>query len=145
ELFAFPAGGKTPFIYYWDGNNGSTNSLTGLSKGTYAISVLDASGCVSMGMGEVVEKAPEVRMPTGYNPAQNGDLFQGVSTCDINFSLWIYNRWGQLIYSGSEGWNGLVNGENSPPGTYSFLMKYSFQLDGIAQSIEKRGSFTLIK
>ncbi|WP_423779170.1 gliding motility-associated C-terminal domain-containing protein [Algoriphagus aquimarinus] len=64
--------------------------------------------------------------------------------CELNFNLWIYNRWGQLIYTGSDGWDGLVNGGNALPGTYTFLMQYSFPLDGEMQTVEKRGSFTLI-
>lgn len=145
ELFAFPEGGKAPYIYYWEEGNASFNSLTGLAKGTYSVSVLDASGCVSLGTGVVSEKAPEVRMPTGFSPLKDGGVFQGVSNCDINFNLWIYNRWGQLIYSGPEGWDGLVNGENATPGSYTFLMSYSFPLDDEIQTVEKRGSFTLIR
>lgn len=144
ELFAFPEGGKAPYIYYWEEPGVSGNVWTGLAKGTYSISVLDASGCVSLGTGVVSEKAPEVRMPTAYNPTNETGGFMGVSNCDINFSLWIYNRWGQLIYTGTEGWDGLVAGENAPQGTYTFLMQYSFVLDGATQTVEKRGSFLLL-
>lgn len=144
ELFAFPAGGKAPYIYFWDEQNVSNNTLTGLSKGAYTVSVLDASGCVSLGTGLVSEKAPDVRMPTGYNP-KDGDVFRGVSNCDFNFRLWVYNRWGQLIYSGTEGWDGLVNRMNATQGTYTFLMQYSFVLDGEVKEVEKRGSFLLVK
>lgn len=145
ELFAFPVGGKTPYIYNWEEGNSSVNSISGLSKGVYTISVLDASGCVSFGTGMVSEKAPDVRMPTGFNPLQDGGVFQGVSTCDIDLSLWIYNRWGQLIYTGTTGWDGLVNGRDATQGTYTFLMQYSFLLKGEMQKVEKRGSFILIR
>ena len=145
ELFAFPAGGKAPYIYYWDEENATGNAITGLPKGTYSISVLDAQGCISKGTGVVTEKAPEVRMPTGFNPSRDGGLFEGVSNCEIDFDVWIFNRWGQLIYQGKEGWNGLVNGENAPLGTYTFLMQYNFPLDGEMQQVEKRGSFLLVR
>ncbi|MEB2785986.1 PKD domain-containing protein [Algoriphagus persicinus] len=145
ELFAFPAGGEAPYIYYWEEENATNNTLTGLSKGTYSISVLDATGCVSLGIGLVSEKAPDVRMPTGFNPTRDGGSFEGISNCEINFNLWIYNRWGQLIYSGAEGWNGLVNGENASPGTFTFMMQYSFPLDGEIKTVEKRGNFVLIR
>lgn len=145
ELFAFPAGGNAPYVYLWDEQNQSGNSITGLGKGAYPISVTDASGCVSLGTGIVTEKAPEVRMPTGYNPSKDGGLFEGVSNCEIDFDLWIFNRWGQLIYQGKEGWNGMVNGENASLGTYTFLMQYSFPLEEEIQRVEKRGTFLLIK
>ncbi|SFT47004.1 SprB repeat-containing protein [Algoriphagus locisalis] len=145
ELFAFPAGGKAPYIYFWEEENVAGNALTGLSKGSYPISVTDASGCVSLGTGLVIEKAPEVRMPSGYNPDRDAGLFEGVSNCDLNFDIWIFNRWGQLIYQGKEGWNGLVNGENASLGTYTYLMQYSFPLEGEMQHVEKRGSFLLVR
>ena len=145
ELFAFPAGGIAPYIYLWEEENVASNELIGLSKGSYPVSVTDASGCVSLGTGLVVENAPEVRMPTGYNPYRDGGLFEGVSNCDLNFDIWIFNRWGQLIYQGKEGWNGLVNGENATLGTYTYLMQYSFQLDDVVQTVEKRGSFLLVR
>lgn len=145
ELFAFPGGGKAPYVYYWESQNVNSNTLIGLEKGSYAVSVLDASGCVSLGTGLVTEKAPDVRMPTGFDPLRDAGAFQGVSNCELNFNIWIYNRWGQLIYSGTDGWDGLVNGENALPGTYTFLMQYSFPLEGEMQTVEKRGSFVLIR
>ncbi|MEP1085753.1 MAG: PKD domain-containing protein, partial [Algoriphagus sp.] len=145
ELFALPEGGNGPYVYLWDSQNVTTNTNVGLAKGTYSVSVVDASGCVSLGSGMVTEKAPEVRMPTGFDPSQDGGVFQGVSNCEINFNLWIYNRWGQLIYSGGEGWDGSANGENAPTGTYTYLMQYSFPLEDEIQTVEKRGSFLLVR
>ncbi len=145
ELFAFLEGGEAPYIYYWNEENAGSNTLEGLAKGTYTLSVVDAFGCVSLGEGRVSERAPEVRMPTGYNPLKDGGVFEGVSNCEITYIIWIYNRWGQLIYSGSEGWNGKVNGENAIQGTYTYLMQYSFPLDEDIQTVEKRGSFLLVR
>lgn len=144
ELFAFPAGGQAPYVYDWDGQ-GSGELLTGLSKGTYNVSVIDSQGCVSLGNGEVVETAPQVRMPTGYNP-EDGSLFEGISNCEVEFELWIYNRWGQLVYQGSIGWDGfLENGQEAPTGNYSYLARYLFPLEDQVQTLEKRGGFLLVR
>ncbi|WP_373398852.1 gliding motility-associated C-terminal domain-containing protein [Algoriphagus halophilus] len=124
---------------------GQGNQLIGVPRGTYQISVLDNSGCISLGTGEVLEAAPEVRMPTGFKPDASGDLFQGVSNCEIEFELWVYNRWGQLIYTGTTGWDGMVSNEEAPSGTYTYLYHYSFPMEGEVQTIEKRGGFTLIR
>lgn len=144
ELFAFPEGGIAPYVYNWENQAGVGNQLIGVPKGTYYISVTDFTGCVSLGTGEVLEKAPAVRMPTGFNP-QNEEGYRGVSDCEIDFELWIYNRWGQLIYSGSSGWNGLIGGEEVPTGTYSYLMRYTFPLEEKIEVVDKRGTFTLIR
>ena len=144
ELFAFPNGGQAPYVYDWDGQ-GSGELLTGLSKGTYNISVIDSQGCVSLGNGEVVETAPQVRMPTGYNPG-DGSVFEGVSNCEVDYELWIYNRWGQLVYQGSTGWDGfLENGQEAPTGNYSYLARYLFPLEDQIQTLEKRGGFLLVR
>jgi len=146
ELFAFPAGGVGPYVYSWENQSAVGSQLLGVPKGSYNVLVTDKIGCVSLGSGEILEKAPEVRMPTGFNPnPQNEELYKSVSNCDIDFELWIYNRWGQLIYSGISGWDGLVGGEAVPTGIYSYLMRYTFPLEEKIEVIDKRGTFTLIR
>jgi PKD repeat protein len=146
KLFAFPAGGVGPYVYSWENQLAVGSQLLGVPKGSYNVLVTDKSGCVSLGSGEILEKAPEVRMPTGFNPnPQNEELYKGVSNCEIDFELWIYNRWGQLIYTGISGWDGLVGGEAVPTGSYSYLMRYVFPLEGKIEVVDKRGTFTLIR
>jgi gliding motility-associated-like protein len=145
ELFAMPKGGAAPFIYLWKDTRLSGNLVTGLSAGTYDLEVSDASGCVSVGRGTVEEAAPVVRMPTGFDPRQAPGIYQGVSNCETAFQLWIYNRWGQLIYSGSTGWDGTVSGDQAPTGTYSYAVEYLYQLEGKSEKTSLRGTFTLIR
>ncbi|OOG74955.1 PKD domain-containing protein [Algoriphagus sp. A40] len=145
ELFVLPKGANGPFIYQWKDTRLSGNQVTGLSAGTYELEVKDASGCITIGQGIVREAAPEVRMPTGFDPRQAPGLYQGVSNCETEFQLWIFNRWGQLIYTGPSGWDGRVNGEDATTGTYSYLVIYSFLLEGKESTSEKRGTFTLIR
>ncbi len=145
ELLALPKGGAGPYLYLWNSPNLSGNLISGLSAGTYDLEVTDASGCISIGKGVVKEEAPQIRMPTGFDPRQTPGIYQGVSNCETEFQLWIYNRWGQLVYTGSQGWDGLISGEEAGPGTYSYLLRYEFELEGIYQVEEKRGVFTLIR
>ncbi|MDF2159309.1 PKD domain-containing protein [Algoriphagus sp. CAU 1675] len=145
ELLAVPAGGVAPFVYYWDAQSTLGNQLLGVSKGSYSVSVTDANGCVGMGTGEMIEEAPKVRMPTGFKPEIDQELFSSVSNCEISFELWIYNRWGQLVYFGDTGWDGMIYGSKSTPGTYSFRLQYSFPLDGEIKVVNKQGTFVLIR
>ncbi|WP_026967449.1 PKD domain-containing protein [Algoriphagus terrigena] len=145
ELFALPKSGAGPFVYLWKDLNLSGDFVTGLSAGVYDLEIRDAMGCIGVGQGIVREAGPAVRMPTGFDPRQSPGIYQGVANCDTAFSLLIYNRWGQLIYSGVDGWDGKVNGEEAPTGTYSYYARYDFELEGVSASEEYRGVFTLIR
>lgn len=147
ELFVLPSGGDGPFIYLWKDPSlaGNGNFVTGLSAGTYDLEVRDASGCISIGEGIVFETGPQVRMPTGFDPRQGIGLYQGVSNCESDFELLVYNRWGQLIYSGNSGWDGTISGDKAPSGTYSYTVNYMYVLEGKPEVTNIRGSFTLIR
>ncbi len=144
ELLAIPTGGTGPYVYTWgDGSTGA--NLLNLGRGEYEVSVLDNDGCVSVGTGRVLETAPQIRMPTGFDPKNNAPLYQGVSNCEVNFQIWIYDRWGQLVYTGTEGWDGMLNGDEAPTGTYSYMVSYSYTIEETPQTQQKRGTFTLIR
>jgi len=142
ELLVMPGTGFTPLQYRWDYGNEQGQLLSGIPKGVYQVVANDSNGCEAIGTAEVREEAPIVRMPTGYKPGE--DLFAGVSNCEFTFTLSVFNRWGQLIYNGNSGWDGKINGEYAPSGTYSYLFQYRFELNGDQVSKEKRGVFTLL-
>ncbi|AMQ56666.1 PKD domain-containing protein [Algoriphagus sanaruensis] len=144
-LAAYPSGGLGPYVYVWSDNSGFDQEIDNLPAGAYSLEVTDGNGCVSLGRGVVVEDHPQIRMPTGFNPQEIPGNYSGVSNCVVEIELWIYNRWGQLIYQGSEGWDGQIQGKDAPPGTYSFLMRSSYTLEGIPHQQEKKGVFTLIR
>ena len=45
EITVSFTGGTPPFTYQWNGRNETTQTITGLSAGTYAVTVTDASSC----------------------------------------------------------------------------------------------------
>jgi len=80
----------------------------------------------------------------------NGDGINDVLRINMlcktsDLSLFIYNRWGQLVHQGSHAahaWDGFVNGEPSAAGTYFFVLSFTDE-DGVAE--EYRGSFSLMR
>ena len=80
----------------------------------------------------------------------NGDGINDVLRIDMlcktsDLSLFIFNRWGQLVHQGSHAahaWNGFVNGEPSTAGIYFFVLSFTDE-GGIAR--EYRGSFSLLR
>ncbi len=145
ELLAIPQGGSGPYVFLWGNPSLSGEFVTGLSKGVYTVDVQDVAGCVSKGSGTVLEEAPKIRMPTAMNPGQFPDLFEGVSNCKVEFLLTVYNRWGQLVYSGNSAWDGTLSGESAPLGTYSYSITYTFILEGKTEINNLKGSFLLVR
>jgi PKD repeat protein len=145
ELLVVPSGPSGPFQFLWNPSAQTTDLATGLAKGSYTVQVTDAAGCVSFGTGIVVEEAPKIRMPNAFNPTEAPGKFTGVSNCVVNFSLIIYNRWGQLVYTGAEGWDGTLAGDIAPTGTYSYATTYSYLMEGNTVQVTFRGSVLLVR
>jgi len=142
-LRVIPSGGTPPYSYVWVMDGSIGDLATGLSSGEYEVMVQDVNGCEVLGKGTVSEAVPQVRMPTGFLPNQGP--YGPISSCPITYKLIIYDRWGQLVHSGTEGWDGGSQGGEMPQGVYSFIISYEYNTaDGIKSS-DKMGSFTLIK
>ncbi|MFD2201412.1 PKD domain-containing protein [Shivajiella indica] len=142
-LTIVPSGGVAPYTITWDWDGTTGTSLSNIPFGTYSVSVVDANGCSQSFIGEMQEAEPQLRMPTGYNPSDG--LYQGISNCEVNYKLMIYNKWGQLLFVGTDGWDGKFNGEEAPMGTYTYMIEYSFNLEGQILTKQQRGIFTLVR
>jgi hypothetical protein len=143
ELMVVPDNGFGPYLYSWEFDNSGNQILENVPRGVYNVTVIDNRGCQGFGIGEMKETPPLVRMPTGYRLDEG--LFSAVSNCDLDFNLSVFNRWGQLIYSGNAGWDGKLGDSFAPLGTYSYLFQYKFNLNGEVVEKEQRGVFTIIR
>ena len=71
-----------------------------------------------------------VYIPNTFTPNQDGlnEVFYVVGTGISNFSMEIYNRWGQLIFTSQNqliGWDGYFKGNLSEPGIYTYKVEYT--------------------
>jgi gliding motility-associated-like protein len=67
-------------------------------------------------------------IPNAFTPNSDGinDFFKVTDRNFETFSIWIYNRWGQLVFQSMDprfGWDGKLNGENLPSGSYPYLIR----------------------
>ncbi len=100
----------------------------------YTVIVKDSYGCTATASVTVNVICDTLDIPNGYSP--NGDgtndtfVIDGLSSYPGNV-LFIYNRWGNLIYKKKEydnSWNGRANvtgvmfGEELPNGTYFYIL-----------------------
>jgi gliding motility-associated-like protein len=60
----------------------------------------------------------ELRIPNAFTPDNDGknDVFMK------GYSLKIFNRWGEQLYDGPDGWDGTVDGKKVSPGTYYYAV-----------------------
>lgn len=142
RLEVIPVGGNAPYSFLWE-DGSSFQDIGQLAAGSYQVTVIDANGCVITGKGNVSEAVPQVRMPSGYLPKE-GNLIP-VSNCAIAFELSIWDRWGELVYVGKEGWSGEYKGQEVPVGVYSFSLRYEYLSAGQTNYSIQKGSFTLIR
>ncbi|MBU1720175.1 MAG: gliding motility-associated C-terminal domain-containing protein, partial [Bacteroidetes bacterium] len=68
---------------------------------------------------KLVEITQKEDIPNAFTPDGDGvnDLFLP------GLQLAIYNRWGQLLYEGTDGWDGTYKGDKLTPGTYFYILE----------------------
>ncbi len=90
-------------------------------------------------------------VPNVFTPNDDGlnDVFGPIHSCDIySFEMLIFNRWGQKVFettSLSHLWQGTMNGEIAPIGTYNFKINYSWKVYGLEIERSKAGRVHLIR
>ena len=124
-------GGWGNYIYSWQHTSSTSTSLSNLSPGRYEASVTDYRGCRADSIMELNQLyCCDCYFPNAFTPNNDtkNDVFRAISpSTDIKeYSMSIYNRWGQCIYrttdiSGS--WDGTINNEPAPIGTYFYKCK----------------------
>lgn len=148
NIFTYFTSGLPNSTFNWTVSSGiqiisnSNNSITILypdSNATYTISVIEISefNCI----GEEQKININVKgcffyyIPNTFTVNQDflNETFkvQGYNLKINNYSMLIFNRWGQLIYETNSiniGWNGTFNGSICEQGIYAY--KISFEKDG---------------
>lgn len=94
----------------------------------------------------VVESCTDFWIPNAFSPNGDGinDFYRVLTSTPedlTQYALYIYNRWGQLVFYSEdpmEGWDGTYNGEPVPIGTYHYVL--NFQGAGNVL-LEKEGTY----
>ena len=89
----------------------------------------------------------QVFVPNSFTPNNDGlnDIFTAKGLFIDQFSMEIYNRWGELLYHTSElekGWDGVFNGSLSPEDTYTYRIQVA---DPKGREMVKSGTVHLLR
>ncbi len=100
----------------------------------------------------LAERFSDVYIPNSFTPNGDGvnEIFKviGTEVLEIDFSIFIYDRWGDKVYESydiTEGWNGskMNSSYYCPTGIYVYALKYRNAINDQAE--ELRGQITLIR
>ena len=123
------ADGGANWQWYLNGNaiSGATSKIyIASSAGYYTVVVRDSAECLSTDSAEIANTG--YVFPNAFTPNGDGknDLFYPILQLGVKLNwIHIYNRWGQLVYEGSTGWNGKFNNKDQPTGTYIYYAELS--------------------
>ncbi len=135
------------YTYLWqDGNSGETYTVT--IAGDYWVDV--SNGCGTVSDTIIITECPlaEIFIPNTFTPNGDGinDVFIPVYTNITDFEMYVFDRWGQEIYSTTDinkGWDGKFEGKLCQEGVYSWLIYYK-SVDSTVRK-KKFGHVTLLK
>ena len=102
----------------------------------------DSHGCFVQATDNVVVSVP---FPNAFTPDGDGvnDVFLGGEKFrNREFHLEIFNRWGNRLYYGEDGWDGTYQGNEMTPGEYGYVVKFKTPT-GEVRTI--RGFVTLLR
>lgn len=129
-------GGTAPYSYVWTSGPGDSLATNdSLAPGTYTVTVTDAGNLSQSHTFTVIDGTDicNVHVYSGFTP--NGDGQNDLWIIDYlelhqPNEVEIYNRWGNLVWSGTNYdnvnvvWNGKTQGgEELPDGTYYWIIK----------------------
>lgn len=116
--------------YRWQ--DGSTHSsFLATQEGEYWVEVTDANGCTNIAEVTLAPCEIELLVPNAFTPNGDGlnDTFGPIiPRIELkNYTMLIYNRWGQLLYETNDitkGWDGTFNGKLCSMDVYSYVITY---------------------
>lgn len=124
-------------------------------QGIYRIEITNFAGCKASDIANVINDCvPKIVAPTAFRPGSrvriNDEFFAKTFFITDDFKVFIYNRWGELVYQSNDRffkWNGGYNNEGDPlpSGAYSYVIQYISTFRPSQGVQEKRGGVVLLK
>ena len=107
------------------------------------------SACVTVTVEAPCPELNDVQVPDAFSPNNDGnnDLFllQGWNNCLTEFTISIYDRWGEKVYESADvnfSWDGMYKGKILDPAVFVYYMHAKL---ANGRSMAKKGNITLIK
>ncbi len=147
--FATLDGGEA-YQYEWAHSDSNKRYLKTNIEGTYYVTITNTEGCRNTDTIITDSRCgPLVMAPSAFIPGQQGDDKFYLHDYNIgDFHLYIFNRWGEIIFESKdpgEAWDGTYNGQLMPAGVYPWIMRYTGDNPDYNKKIKQQGSVTIIR
>jgi gliding motility-associated-like protein len=122
--------GNPGMEYQWEPYGETTQTIQANEQLVYRVTVYNENGCEGSDDFEVrPDCISSSFIPTAFSPNDDGlnDVFKPTLINFEDYTLQIYNRWGQKIFESSDasiGWDGQFNGKTVQNGVYTYVMRY---------------------
>lgn len=123
--------------YQWTFGDGNASTLlhpnnTYDDPGTYTVTLIATNeiGCKdTVWRPIIIQEEYWIYVPNAFTPDGNrfNNTFEAKTVNIAKLTVWIYNRWGQLIFTDDDPafeWDGTYNGLPSQDGTYTYKIEY---------------------
>jgi gliding motility-associated-like protein len=134
--------------YEWStGENSQKVTISEL--GTYWVTVQNEKCCFKTDTAVVIYF--DVIVPNAFRPGGVNNIFRAYASsleAIKNFSLYVYNRWGQQLFvTGdiTQGWDGTIKGKPAPGDVYVWLVNYDVEKKGKTERIAYKGNVVLLR
>ena len=164
QVLLDPGPDFTSYTWYRDNSplNEDSQTYTATMPGTYSVDLINIYGCPSSDETLLIEDCtPRITGPNAFRPTSdvqaNGEfanrnfrLFTFFID-DQDFEVFIFSRWGEMVYHTTERdfrWNGGYNnsaGHPLPTGTYTYVVRYRSSYRPEEGIQETRGGVVLLR
>jgi gliding motility-associated-like protein len=125
-------------------------------EGIYSFELENQFNCWTLDTTRVqVSCIPTIYAPNAFSPNSQlpeNQAFRLFPTFVGEFEIFIYNRWGELIFYSDDlnfmvnvGWDGVKNGQSLPMGTYAYVIRYSSITEPERGVLEQPGGVTIVR
>lgn len=123
----------------------TTEEITVETADTIEVTITNEFNCSAV-TTVAVNPCEGFEMPNIFTPNGDGvnDTFGPVSAAegqDLEFTLKIYSRWGDLVYEGSENWDGNADGKPFP----ADVLVYTVEVETGEERVTEKGDVTLVR
>jgi len=118
------------FSYVWSPASVACDTCTvtmatPLGNTTYTVTGFVKNGCMSTDTVTIdVITCDNAWIPDAFTPNHDkmNDVFEPIGKCILSYNMYIFDRWGAIIYEGTKPWDGTVKGNRVQEDTYIYKM-----------------------